>query len=124
MEHSIKPITNHNIKFFELLDRATCIPVFAIKLGQGFHNSDRTNALLSKAGYGPFPCILFGRLNGGKCHFDPYEWNDRTFQVAHMYLVDNIDKWGGMVDGAILDVEYILGETTEMRPTDLAIGYI
>jgi len=48
--------------------------------------------------------------NGDKAvaHYGPYAWRDRTYTTAHEYLADH---WEDVTDGAVLDVEVILGET-------------
>jgi len=99
-------------KTLELRDRATFIAILAIEM-----NPDNTKerALLRHCGYA---CegtsnILMTRLDGnGKATNDPYEWGDRTMATAHNYI---IDRWASLADGDVVDVEFILGETTEPK---------
>lgn len=51
-------------------------------------------------------------MEGGRAHYDPYDWGDRTWQVAHDYIARH---WDELVDGAVVDVEYVLGETAEPK---------
>jgi hypothetical protein len=47
---------------------------------------------------------------------DPWEWEGRgggrTLQVAHQYVLDHFDE---LIDGDVIDVEFILGETKEKK---------
>ena len=49
------------------------------------------------------------RLAGGngQATCDPYDWDTRTMQVAHDWLLSNFDA---IASGAVVDVEYILGK--------------
>jgi len=99
------------VKCFELRDSMTFIPVMAVSTQA---SADPQHWLLRRAGYSvDSDCILLCRLNGGPCHYDPYEWGDRTFMVAHNYIRDN---WASLKDSDVVDVQFILGETT--TPTD------
>lgn len=42
------------------------------------------------------------------CNFDPYDWNDRTFQTAHLHIEEH---WDQLKSGDLIDVRVILGET-------------
>jgi len=68
--------------------------------------------LLRRVGY---PCdgkpnILITRLSGdgSKASNDPYYWGDRTFAVAHAYIIEH---WASLKDGDVVDVQFIMGET-------------
>lgn len=91
------------IKMLELRDRMTLVPILAIKI------DGNDGPLARHAGYGrDRPCILVAPLRGGRLCFDPYEYGvDRTFKVAHFWLIDNFDD---VNDGDVVDVEFILGE--------------
>jgi hypothetical protein len=66
-----------------------------------------------------FPCdgrpnITLHHINSGgerACN-DPTYWEDRTYAVAHNYIIDH---WAELKDGDVIDVEFILGETTEKK---------
>jgi hypothetical protein len=99
-------------KALEIRDRATFLPALAVDMNPltvGEHY------LLRRVGY---PCdgspnILLTRLSGeGQATNDPFVWGDRTFQVAHEYILKN---WDGLVNGDVVDVEFILGETTQPK---------
>lgn len=99
-----------NTKLFELRDRATFVPVLAVRL-DGPH-SDAERYLLRRCGYGldrihPPPDVVLWRLNGGPACADPYDWRDRTLTVAHAHIVGHRDE---LESGAVVDVEHLLGE--------------
>jgi hypothetical protein len=106
-------------KTFEIRDRATFIPVLAVKLNPVTH-SDRY--LFGCAGYGLLPqdqerYVYLCRVAGGtgKSTSDPFDWADRTLQIAHQYIVDH---WDELASGAVVDVEHILGETTTPKQSE------
>lgn len=100
-------------KTFEIRDKATFIPVLAIKL---IPECEPDRYLISRAGYGrtveqQSEYVLLVRFDGGdgKACCDPFEWGGqgRTMQVAHEYLVKNFDT---LNSGEVICVETILGE--------------
>ena len=95
-------------KQFEIRDRSTFFAAVGIPV-------DGSTYLARRSGYGE-RLILFGRLGGGTFRFDPNDWSchesPRTFPVAHDYIAEN---WNTLVSGDVIDVEYILGETTEKK---------
>jgi hypothetical protein len=101
-------------KVFEVRDRATFIPVIAIKV-----KADNLNQqwLLRKAGYDPSitPILLVDPRGHGRAECDPYDWGNRTWTVAHDYIESNYDI---LKDGAVIDVEHILGETTKKKRSE------
>ena len=104
------------LKMFEIRDIGTYIPVIAIKLGG--ENSSQLY-MLGRAGYGLAPeiqnkYILLIQIDGGigNTRSDPYDWDDRTMFTAHQYIIENFDA---LEDSAIVDVEYILGETKQPK---------
>lgn len=120
------------LKLFEVRDRGTCIPVFAFRaqptkfdeLGDKAHLAgeqiESELFLLSRAGFdikGNDECVIVGRLIGGECQYDPYSWAGgiRTMLAAHDYITKNFDT---LKSGAVIDVEFITGETTAPRPSD------
>ena len=110
-------------KVFELRDRATFIPIVCVEMlaryveGGDPPAEEREGWLLWKAGYSLYtePLILLTRLDGGKSAYDPYVWNDRTFQTAHDYIARS---WNGLKSGDLIDVRVILGEATEPCETE------
>ena len=106
--------TNMITKTFEIRDRNTFVPVLAIQLEPG-NEADRY--LLARAGYGltrddQARYVQLCRVNGGygSSTCDPYDWGAgaRTLPVAHQYLIEHFAE---LDSGAVVDVEFILGET-------------
>jgi len=94
-------------KLIELRDRGTFIACLAVSI------DGNDGYLARRAGYGD-RCILFMRADGRstmtRCEvtYDPYDWRDRTFTTAHLWLTEH---WDEVRDHDVVDVEYILGET-------------
>lgn len=115
------------VKIFEILDRMTCIPMMAVKLGRanGDHaiSRERIRKLLARAGYsssidGQANFVLLVEISGGggEVNCDPYDWNDRTKSTAHAHI---IEQWDKLSTGDVIDVEFVLGETTKPKGSDL-----
>jgi hypothetical protein len=103
------------VKALEVRDRATFIPVVAVQMTP---SNMEQKYLLRRAGYsGDITCVLLTRLDGGEAHYDPYNWADgsRTMRAAHLYVTQNFNK---LEDGDVIDVEYILGETTITKTSE------
>ena len=99
-------------KTIEIRDRMTFIPAIAVKLEPA---CERDRYLLARAGYGVHHSdqarhVLLTALGGGRCTYDPHDWGDRTMSAAHMWVHDHFDE---IESGAVVDVEYILGERGE-----------
>ncbi len=104
-------------KTFEIRDKGTFIPMLAVKLDPG-NEADRY--LLARAGYGRRAIeqagfVLLCKFNGGVAHHDPYWWKDGTRRAAHAYIVA---EWSNLESGAVIDVEFILGNTTEPKKSE------
>ena len=114
-------------KALELRDEGTFIPILCVDMNPPARDFDgnapssvEQRYLLRRCGY---PCdrrpnILMTRLDGnGKATNDPYGWSDgtRTFPVAHDWIIKN---WGGIKDGDVVDVQFILGETNEPKVSE------
>jgi hypothetical protein len=107
-------------KTIEVRDKATFIPMLAIRLDPG-NEADRY--LLSRAGYGisaedQAGYILLARISGGEgeIHCDPFDWNAaRTVPEAHRWLIKHFDE---IESGAVVDVEFILKETTQPKVSE------
>jgi hypothetical protein len=65
------------------------------------------------------PNILLTRLSadGGKAWNDPYAWGGRTFPIAHAYIIEH---WETLQDSDVVDVQFILGETTAPKVSERA----
>lgn len=102
------------IKVFEVRDRGTMIPVLAIKLEP---DNIKQQKLLQHVGYIPFVSYyLMLHLTSFVFKYDSHAWNDRTLGRAHHFIEQNFDS---MVDGQVIDIEYILGETQTPKVSDL-----
>lgn len=101
-------------KILELRDKATFIPVVAIDMNPT--SDSRELYLLRRAGYScdAHPIILLTRADGGAtAEYDPFSWSQsRTWRTAHLWITDH---WRELDNGDVVDVEFILGETTERK---------
>jgi len=104
------------IKLLELRDRGTFIPVIAVNCDG---SADlREEWLLGRAGYAldGQPTILLTRLGGdGRARCGACCWCDRTFASAHNYITNN---WSRLESGDVVDVEFVLGETTAPKMSE------
>ena len=102
-------------KALELRDSGTFIPILAVDMNPG---NEAERYLLRRCGY---PCdgepnIIVTRLDGnGKATNDPYAWGGRTYPVAHDWIIKN---WRQLMDGDVVDVEFILGEKPEKKSSE------
>lgn len=103
-------------KTFELRDRATFVPVLAVKLSPG---SVADQYLLRRAGYGTDDdYILMMGLDGGcdKATSDPYDWgSNRTRLICHDFIIKH---WDELESGQVLDAEFIAGETDKPKVSE------
>lgn len=102
------------VKALGLRDDSTFIPVLAVDMNPptaGELNYEAVHYLLKRCGYAcdGRPNIILTRLSGdGQATNDPYGWRSgRTFPVAHKWIIEN---WDRLMDGDVVDVEFILGE--------------
>ncbi len=103
-----------NSKFFEIRDRATCIPAMA------FYISAEDGPIARRAGFGDVGCVYLIALATEKAAYDPYSdvWGGaRTMHVAHNFITDHFDT---LRHGQVIDVRVILGETTEPAVAECA----
>src|ERR1035437_1497184 len=98
-------------KALEIRDKGTFIACLAVDMNPSPGPAQRW--LLRRCGY---PCdgqpnILVTRLDadGSKASNNPYFWGDRTWANANKYIIDH---WAEINDGDVIDVEFILGETS------------
>lgn len=118
-------------KALELRDKGTFIPLLAIDMNPSWCtdfndpiDADRQRYLLRRCGY---PCdgkpnitITPLRADGSPATNDPYWWRDRTYKVAHDYIIDH---WTALRDGDVIDVEFILGETFDKKRSERESAY-
>lgn len=100
------------VKVFELRDKMTFIPIVAIKL---VPHSVSEGYLCQRSGWNinpPHP-VMISRLAGGdELMIERY---DRTFGEALKYVTENFDT---LTSGDVIDIEFILGETTEKKVSE------
>jgi hypothetical protein len=117
------------VKLLEVRDRATFIAAIAIR---ATFRDDEERWLLRRAGYaieqiepelkGIEPYILFAPLDGGKpLEYDPFAQPNRTMSRAHLYAVNN---WDTLKSGDVIDVEFILGESTEPKQSERVVDEV
>ncbi len=101
------------VKVLEVRDEGTFIPMLCVDMN---HDNNAQHYLLRRCGYpcDEHPNILITRLSadGTPAWNDPYAWGGRTFPVAHDYIIKN---WETLKDGDVVDVSFILGETTKPK---------
>lgn len=121
-------------KIFEVLDRATCMPVIATKLDLDLtefskeeiginliQSLNREKQLLDRLGLGHEQSykILLSVIGSAYVHsqIDAYAWSaSRTCHQAHKYIEEHFDT---LENGAVVDVEFILGECDAPHQSDL-----
>lgn len=99
------------VKCLEIRDRMTFIPVICI---WPVAKNDSQRYLLRRDGYRADDterCVIMIDAQCRGVAYDCYDWNDgsRTKRIAHDYIAEH---WHQLFDGDVIDVEYILGETT------------
>jgi len=101
-------------KVFEIRDRATFFVAYATRAVPASDWRDISirqaeSYLLRRDGFGPDngPFVILCRPDG-RSFYDPYSWADRTHTTAHLHITEN---WDDLLSGAVIDVEFILGET-------------
>lgn len=104
-------------KALEIRDEGTFIPALAVDMQD---DNEGQRYLLRRCGY-PLdgrPNVILTRLDGnGQATNDPYSWGGRTYPVAHNYIIEH---WDELHDGDVVDVSFILGETTEKKISEKA----
>jgi hypothetical protein len=98
---------------FEVRDYATFIPVICIEIET---ENDMEEYLLGRMGFSDvMRYIQLVWISAGKTEYDPFRWNDRTMFNAHKYIREN---WDDLETGAVIDVQYILGETPNKKVSE------
>ncbi len=101
-------------KLFEIRDSATFIPILAVRFTPA---NEQESYLLARSGYGLDPdyqgaYVILCRIVGGELDVGatPNHWGGtRTLSTAHHYIINN---WEELTSGDVVDVEFILGETS------------
>jgi hypothetical protein len=89
-----------DVKFLELRDKKG---TFIVAMALQITNSDW---FLWSAGLST-PLVYLIALSQQRAAYDAYHWQDRTMHTAHRHLEDH---WSEIPDGAVIDVEFLLGE--------------
>jgi hypothetical protein len=113
------------VKLLEIRDKGTFVPVLCVDMNPATGGPlsvlkfEAQRYLLRRCGY---PCdgrpniaMTPLRANGDKCWNDPYGWGGRTYPVAHNYIYEH---WDELLDGDVIDVEFILGETAHPKASE------
>ena len=103
------------IKCLELRDAATFIPVICIR---PVPDNDAQAYLLRRDGYAGNKrehCIIMIDAQCRGVAYDPYDWGDRTKRTAHGYIEKN---WSLLKDGDVIDVQFILRETSTPKVSE------
>jgi hypothetical protein len=106
------------VKLFEVRDRGTLIPMLAMRVsalhsGKDWHEQDcdelKVVKLIARAGFGESGSIAMLHLGEPKYgwRFNAYDWRDRTFHAAHLYVEQH---WDELRSGDLIDVRVVLGE--------------
>jgi hypothetical protein len=127
------------VKLFEYRDRATLIPMMAVRLLSCNHGENdilewaegtyadraRERWLLRRAGYAQEqieeptaePYILLTMLTDNTINYDPYSWGNQRVAQLHMHIIKN---WDTLKSGDVLDLEFILGESKAPKQSEQA----
>jgi len=107
------------IKCLEIRDANTFVPVICIR---PVAENDAQRYLLRRDGYRADEtesCIIMINAQCRGVAYDHYDWRERTKGLAHNYITEH---WSELVDGDVIDVEYILGETPAKKISERALG--
>ena len=105
-------------KALEIRGSATLIAALAVDMNPTQNNAAQ-RALLRRCGYAcdGEPNVILTRLDGnGRATNDPYAWGDRTMATAHHWILDH---WDELDDGDVVDVEFIRGERTTIKVSEV-----
>jgi hypothetical protein len=102
------------VKCLEIRDSMTFIPVICIRPAP---ESPAQRYLLRRDGYcgdDSESCIIMIDAQCRGVAYDCYDWTkgSRTHRVAHNYIAEH---WHELADGDVIDVQFILGETSEKK---------
>ena len=112
------------MKFLEIRDNGTNISAVAFRLNPVGLAACK---ILSRSGYGLTlddmrGYIMLAQLCGGtgKITCDPAQWNTRPMDVAHDWIIKNYNE---IESGDVVDVRFILGESTKPCVSDTFSGF-
>src|SRR6185437_3679480 len=113
-------------KFIEIRDSGTCIAALALRMvAEDNGTSAMTESrFMRRAGFGQeFPSVILMRLEDQKATCDLYSWHSlgmglRTMQNAHNWINEH---WDEIESGQVVDVQYILNETTMPKTAEIGV---
>lgn len=102
------------VKCLEIRDAMTFIPVICLRPAP---DNEAQRYLLRRDGYtgdNSEPCVIVIQAQCNGAEYDPYQWPEspRTMRQAHLFIREN---WHVLKDGAVIDVEFILGESIRCK---------
>lgn len=100
------------VKFFEVRDAGTFMPVMAVR---PIPQSAGDLYLCHRAGFVGARVVCLFPLEKDNWTWDPHKWSSRTLTVAHEYITK---FWSTIPSGGVVDVEFILGITTEPKQSE------
>lgn len=107
------------VKCLEIRDANTFIPVICIR---PVPDNEAQRYLLRRDGYrgdASEPCIILIDAQCRGVAYDPYDWpgkkGSRTHCAAHVYIEQH---WWTLSDGDVVDVQYILGESSTKKVSE------
>lgn len=99
-------------KLFEIRDAGTFVPVMCTLM----HSENKSEKyLLERVGYVDSNLVMMTILTNNQTKYDFMAWNDRTFQNAHKHIKS---FWNMLETGAVVDVEFILGEAEYSKTSE------
>jgi hypothetical protein len=103
-------------KLLEIRDHHTLIPALATRI-----DPDRFDAneryLFGRVGFSGDNYVLLTNLDPVTTQYDSFSWGSaRTMGNAHRFIKAH---WDELKNGDVVDVEFILGETTEPKRNEL-----
>ncbi len=118
-----------NTKLLEIRDEGTCILVLGIQMEApvAMECNGRWKDTVAywflhyRSGYPEDgSSIMLMCLEDGRATNDPYEWGSRgmglrTMPNAHNYIIEH---WDELKEGDVVDVQFILGETTVAKKSE------
>lgn len=104
------------VKVLELRDAGTFVPVICIRPAP---ENEAQRYLLQRDGYAGDDserCIIMIDAQCRGVAYDCYDWPDsRTKCTAHNFIAEH---WHELRDGDVVDVQFILGETSQPKVSE------
>lgn len=115
-------------KFFEIRDRGTFIGVVAQSFDlREIPKPDENIAerfILKRGGFGGSRFVILTKISPEiESQYDSFSWSGspRTMPTAHQHIEKH---WSALTSGDVIDVQYILGETTEKKTSERLEGVV